>query len=114
MRYALLIGLAAITGCVTIEDPVSIGKDTYMISLGARGALASNESLLTESIKKAGAFCSAKGLNLSVQSAESSGIQGWTPQGNKVVFQCLSDTDKAYARPHFDSRPPIVIENRNR
>jgi hypothetical protein len=108
----LVLGVALLlTGCVSIEEPVLVGKDTYLLSLGARGGMSSNGRLLTESIKSAGAFCAAKGLNLSVQSVESSGVQGWTPQGNQVVFYCLSDTDPAYARTRYKPRPSIVIEN---
>jgi hypothetical protein len=92
-RIGWLVCALIVAGCVTIEEPVPVGKDTYMISLGARGGFSTNAQLLTATIKNAGQFCAAKGLNIDVLSTRSGGVQMWTPQENQVVFRCRSDAD---------------------
>jgi hypothetical protein len=101
------------TACVSITDPVPMGKDTYMIALSAHGGLSSNAELLAATIKKASEFCAAQGLNVEVTNTGATGVQGWTPQENQVVFRCLAPSDKGYSRPTFKPTPNIIIENRN-
>ena len=87
-----LVGLAAlllsVAGCVTITDPVPVGRDTYMMGLGARGGLTNDADLLAQTMKAAGAFCGRQGRRMELQSSSSSGTQGWTPQSNQVIFRC--------------------------
>jgi len=111
--YAMLCAFPLLTGCVSITDPVPMGKDTYMISLNARGGFSSNGQLLANTIKKAGDFCSSQGLNVEVLNTGSTGVQGWTPQDTQVIFRCLLSDDKSYARPTFKPAPNVVIENRS-
>lgn len=83
-------GSIILVGCVSLTAPVSVGKDTYMIGLGATGGFSSDAELLAESIRAASSFCAQQGKDLEVQSSSSSGVQMWTPQSNQVIFKCLS------------------------
>jgi hypothetical protein len=83
-----IAALAALTGCVTLTDPVPAGPDTYMIGLGARGGFTNDAELLAQTIKAAGAFCRTQHRIVAVQSTNASGVQGWTPQSNQVFFKC--------------------------
>jgi hypothetical protein len=85
-----IIGAVLLTGCVTMTDPVMVGKDTYMIGLGARGGFSNDSDLLAQTIRSAGAFCSSQHRTIEVQSTNTSGVQMWTPQNNQVTFKCVS------------------------
>jgi hypothetical protein len=84
-----IVGTMFLTGCVTMTDPVSVGKDTYMIGLGARGGFSSDAELMAQTIKAAGTFCASQGRNMEVQNTSASGVQMWTPQSNQVIFKCV-------------------------
>jgi hypothetical protein len=99
--------------CQSMSDPVSMGKDTYMISASARGGFSSNGELLAQTVQKAGEFCQAQGLKVQVMNTQATGVRGWTPQDNQVVFRCLADDDAGYTRPVYRPAPQIVIENQN-
>tara|TARA_R110000868_G_scaffold11116_1_gene54442 strand:+ start:358 stop:582 length:225 start_codon:yes stop_codon:yes gene_type:complete len=73
-----------------MTEPVSTGKDTYMIGLGARGGFYSDAELLARSIKAAGAFCASQRRRAEVQNTSASGVQMWTPQSNQVIFKCVT------------------------
>jgi len=92
MRVSLLTIAASVllVGCVTVTDPVPVGKDTYMIGLGAHGGFSSDAELLSQSIKAATAFCASQHRTIEVQSTNASGVQMWTPQSNQVFFKCVA------------------------
>ena len=85
-------GLTALvsSGCVTVTEPVSVGTDTYMIGLNARGGLTGDAELLAQTMRAAGAFCGRQGRHMELQNSTTSGTQGWTPQGNSVIFRCIA------------------------
>jgi len=89
------LALLMLSGCVNMTDPVPVGKDTYMMGLGARGGFSSDAELMAQTIKAAGAFCESQGRNIEVQSSSSSGVQMWTPQSNQVIFKCVSSKGTA-------------------
>jgi hypothetical protein len=90
MRSILLASAALVlAGCVTVTEPVPVGKDTYMIGLGARGGFETDAELMSKTIKAASDFCSAQHRSIEVQSTSAKGVQMWTPQSNQVVFKCV-------------------------
>lgn len=90
----VLIAVALLASCVSMTEPVKVGKDTYMIGLNARGGFSSDWELLAQSIRAATAFCKAQGRGIEVQSTNVTGVQMWTPQNNQVVFTCVPDDSK--------------------
>jgi len=82
----------AVAGCAapTISTPVSVGPDTWLITLSVPGGLTSNNDLLMQTIQQATAFCAASGKKIGVQSTSSDGVQGKTAQENQVIFKCLT------------------------
>lgn len=89
MRIAVLAVAALLSGCVSMTEPVQVGKDTYMIGLNARGGFSSDAGLLSQTIKAATVFCASQGRDIEVQSTNVTGVQMWTPQNNQVVFTCV-------------------------
>ena len=91
LLFTLAVAAAlALAGCVTMTDPVQVGTDTYMVGLSARGGLTSDTELLAQTMRAAGAFCSRQGRHMELQTSSTTGTQGWTPQGNQVVFRCAT------------------------
>ena len=80
--------LAALSGCVTVTAPVSMGDGRYLITLNARGGLTGDGELLSQSIAKAQEFCTVKGQTAEIMDTKNSGVQMWTPQNNQVIFRC--------------------------
>ena len=89
LPLAMAVALA-LSGCTTMTDPVPVGTDTYMMGLSARGGLTSDTELLAQTMRAAGAFCGRLGRHMELQTSSTSGTQGWTPQGNQVVFRCVA------------------------
>jgi ATP-dependent protease HslVU (ClpYQ) peptidase subunit len=89
MRAAFIATIAVLSGCTTVTEPVAVGKDTYMIGLGARGGFSTDAELMSQSIKAAGDFCASQNRRIEVQSTQSKGVQMWTPQSNQVIFKCV-------------------------
>lgn len=93
MKYFLAACTALlVAGCVTVTDPVRMGKNRYIVTLNARGGFESDGELLTQSIQRANEFCNSQGLLAEVASTQTKGVQMWTPQNNQVVFSCVPQT----------------------
>lgn len=84
----LAIAALALAGCVSVTEPVSVGTDLYMMGLNARGGLTGDTELLAQTMRAAGAFCQRQGRHMELVSSNTSGMQGWSPQGNQVTFRC--------------------------
>lgn len=95
LPLATLFASLALSGCVTMTNPVPTGPDTWMIGMGARGGFSSDAELLSQTIGKAGEFCKGMGRRMEVQGSSYSGTQGWTPQSNTVNFRCLGKSSNA-------------------
>lgn len=87
--FALSIAAVLLAACVTMTEPVSMGKDRYMITLNARGGFQSDGELLSRSVQKANEFCQDRGRKAEIADTKTSGVQMWTPQNNQVVFSCI-------------------------
>jgi len=84
-----IAAVISLSGCVSVTEPVSVGKDTYMIGLGARGGFSTDAELMSKTLKAAGDFCTAQNKHIEVQSTSAKGTQMWTPQSNQVIFKCV-------------------------
>jgi len=85
----LLLMLVAVSGCVSMTEPVSMGENKFMITLNARGGFQSDGELLSRTIQRAKEFCRNQGRKAEITNTQTSGVQMWTPQNNQVVFTCI-------------------------
>ncbi len=76
-----------------MTDPVPMGDGRYMVSMNAHGGFQSDGELLTQSINRANQFCASQGKIAEVLDTHASGVQGWTPQNNQVVFKCAASIE---------------------
>jgi hypothetical protein len=108
--YAIvMIGLSTL-GCVGASEIVPIGKDTYLITGRALGGIEAGQGIIAAT-KKAGQFCSDKGLNFVFGHSQSSGNAAFGGESNQLVFSCLASDDPEYKRIKIRQDPTTVIED---
>jgi hypothetical protein len=111
-RVTIIILATALAGCVNTSEPISVGRDTYLISMGSRGGFSgTNSELMSQAVKKAGAFCQSSGKELTLRNTSSSGIPGFTAQSGEVIFACFLKNDPRYNEPQFSPAPTIIVEH---
>jgi hypothetical protein len=113
VRLSLATGLlTALAGCVTIpSNVVPIGKDTYQLSMTGVG-FATQANTNIKALKAAGQYCDAMGKHLVFQHSAESGVYGFSPRQNNLVFLCLDANDPGYVRGDVHSDPAIVVQGR--
>ena len=105
--------LTTLTGCITMgSEPVSVGPDTYQLSMTGSGfATQGNTSM--KALKAANVFCARSGLHLLPRHQDESGVYGFSPRQNTLVFMCLKDTDPRYRAGNWRKDNGVTtIENR--
>ncbi len=90
MQRVVVLAAFLLASCVSVTEPVSVGKDTYMMGLGAHGGFQTDAELMATTLHAASDFCTAQHRTMEVQSTSAHGTQMWTPQSNEVVFKCVA------------------------
>jgi hypothetical protein len=97
MRGRIAIcAIVVAAGCVTVgSQPVPVGKDTYQLSMtGAGFATQANTNM--KALHQAADFCSRLGLHMVPRNSSESGVYGWSPRQDSLVFMCLRSDDPRY------------------
>jgi len=112
MKYLPLILAIALTACATISsDVVPIGKNTYQLNMTGVGfATQGNTSI--KALKAANAYCNKMGKQMEFQHSSQSGVYGFSPRQDQLVFQCLSPDDAADARTQIHKDADVVIQQK--
>lgn len=98
MRAGITICAVAVTvmGCVTVgSQPVAVGKDTYQLSMTGVG-FATQANTNMKALHQADEFCSRLGLHMVPRNSSESGVYGWSPRQDSLVFMCLRSDDPRY------------------
>lgn len=83
-------------GCVTVgSKPVQVGKDTYQMSMTGVG-FATQANTNIKALTRAGEYCSSMGLHMVPKNSAESGVYGWSPRQDNLVFMCLRSDDPRY------------------
>lgn len=99
MRIAIPVVALMIAGCVTMgSEPVSVGADTYQMSMTGVG-FATQANANIKALNAAGDFCERKGLHMVPKNSSESGVYGWSPRQDSLVFMCLRADDPRYLNP---------------
>jgi hypothetical protein len=94
MNHALLVVMAALAGCATISsDVVPIGKDTYQLSMTGVG-FATQANTNIKALKAANLYCDKLGKHMVLQHSAESGVYGFSPRQDQLVFKCVRDGDQ--------------------
>lgn len=102
-----------LAGCVTTSEVVPAGKDSYMVTVSARGAAAGDGRI--ESLKAANAYCATSSRHMIIRRTDTSGIAiGALPVTTALVFSCVDDSDPEWQRPNLRKDPTMVVEDQRR
>lgn len=107
IKLAAVVAVAvALAGCVTVgSDVVPVGKDTYQLSMTGVG-FATQANTNIKALKAANAYCDKLGKHMVPATSAESGVYGWSPRQDNLVFKCLDENDPAYLQPQ-----PKTIES---
>ena len=88
-----------IAGCATIgSDVVPVGKDTYQMSMTGVG-FATQANTDIKALKAANDYCNKLNKHMVPKTSAESGVYGWSPRQDNLVFTCLDANDPAYLHP---------------
>jgi len=114
MKYLTLLLISGLTSCATISsDVVPIGRDTYQLSMTGVG-FATQANTNIKALKAANAYCDKMNTHLVFQHSSQSGVYGFSPRQDNLVFMCLSADDPEYARTKVQRDPDVVIQQKDR
>jgi len=103
VRASFVVTVTLVAGCATISsDVVPIGKDTYQLSMTGVG-FATQANTNIKALKRANAYCSQMRKQMVTQHSSESGVYGFSPRQDQLVFMCVSADDPAYARTQTQS-----------
>lgn len=113
MQRLLIVTMALfLTGCAS-SGPVSIGKDTYLITKqGAGGVLTSSGSVKVDIIREAQLFCTSTGKAFQIVNTNEQSAAPGRLASAEVQFMCLNEGDQELRRPKLSRAPDTVIEVR--
>jgi hypothetical protein len=96
MRLVIFVATALLEGCVTVgSKPVPVGADTYQLSMTGVG-FATQANTNIKALRSANDFCESKDLHMVPKNSAESGVYGWSPRQDSLVFMCLRADDPRY------------------
>ena len=114
MKCLPLLLLTALAGCATISsDVVPVGRDTFQLSMTGVG-FATQANTNIKALKAANAYCEKMGKHMVFQHNSESGVYGFSPRQDNLVFMCLNADDPEYARTKVQRDPDVVIQQKDR
>jgi hypothetical protein len=96
MKNRIFAAFLLLAGCVTVgSKPVAVGKDTYQMSMTGVG-FATQANTNIHALKAANDFCGTLNLHMVPKNSAESGVYGWSPRQDSLVFLCLPGDDPRY------------------
>jgi hypothetical protein len=107
MKSVLFVALiTSLSGCATIgSEIVPVGKDTYQLSMTGVG-FATQANTNIKALKAANEYCAKMNKHMVPRNSAESGVYGWSPRQDSLVFMCLDETDPAYVHPEPPPKSP--------
>jgi hypothetical protein len=65
-----------------------------------------------KALKTANAYCTQMGKQMVVQRSSESGVYGFSPRQDQLVFMCLNQDDPAYTRTQVQRDPNAAIQQK--
>lgn len=91
------LGLFSMAACTSTDEPVRIGRDSYVITSSAGNAFTTSADIQHTNLVAASKFCASQGKEIDALSSNESNALGQKANGS-VSFRCLSANDPEYAR----------------
>jgi hypothetical protein len=106
------IAVVGLIGCATVQSRVvPIGKDTYQLSMTGVG-FATQANTNIKALKAANDYCDKMNKHLVFQHSSESGVYGFSPRQDNLVFLCLDANDPAYTRTNVQRDPEVIVQQR--
>jgi hypothetical protein len=103
------LAIASLTaGCVSTSNVVPMGKDSFMASGTSTSVWTEPSAAVAE---QASNYCEHHGKHMIVRNT-SDVVDGWGNTHNKLIFSCVTDSDREYGRPNLERTPDVVVETR--
>ncbi len=100
-----------LAGCVTMtSDVVPVGRDTYQLSATGAGFSTQGKTNV-KALKAANTYCEKLNKKMVLQHSAESGVYGFSPRQNKVIFMCLNESDPAYTRTRMERDPDVIVRH---
>jgi hypothetical protein len=115
LKSLILIAVGLMQVACASSGPISIGKDTFMITKQSSTGYHSGASVKADLYREASEYCARQRLNFQpVRERAKDGVPGYAFANAEVIFRCLADGDGELSRPTPKPLPNVIIENRNR
>lgn len=112
MKCLSLFCAATLAGCVTVpSDVVPVGRDTYQLSMTGVG-FATQANTNIKALKTANAYCDKLDKHMVPQHSSESGVYGWSPRQDSLVFMCLDKNDPAYTKVNSQPAASVSVEQK--
>jgi hypothetical protein len=96
MKSLLFSAAIGLGGCVTVgSQVVPVGKDTYQLSMTGVG-FATQANTNIKALQAANDYCNKLGKHMVPRQSAESGVYGWSPRQDNLVFLCVDESDPAY------------------
>jgi hypothetical protein len=103
---AIAVLATLIAGCATIGSAVvPVGKDTYQMSMTGVG-FATQANTNIKALEAANEYCDKLGKHMVPKTSAESGVYGWSPRQDNLVFMCLDANDPKYLHPESAQTTP--------
>ena len=107
MRNLVIALCVSLVACVTVgSQVVPVGKDTYQMSMTGVG-FATQANTNIKALQAANTYCDKLGKHMVPKNSAESGVYGWSPRQDNLVFMCLDASDPAYI-----NAKPVATEQR--
>jgi hypothetical protein len=99
VRLSSIAACALLAGCVTMgSQVVPVGKDTYQMSMTGVG-FATQANTNIKALAAANDYCGRLGKQMVPKTSGESGVYGFSPRQDNLVFKCLDANDPEYLHP---------------
>ena len=113
MKKLCIAIMVMLAGCAS-SGPMTIGKDTYMITKQSAGGMFVNPaSIKAEIIQEGAKFCTSQGKQFQlVGSNELGAIPAARMPSSEIQFMCLAANDPGLVRGHMRPEANVIVEKR--
>ncbi len=115
-KISLAVVLLGLTACSENTGVLSLGPDTYTISVHKAPVLGGGSAAETTALTQANQYCASQGRQFMTAQTDLSSLPvdaQYGPTSYSLTFECLEPGDPRLQSPNLVKAPDVVIENRS-
>lgn len=112
----LLVVALGLTACSENSGVLSMGPDTYTLSVTKAPILGGGNAAMRTALTQANQYCSARGRRFMPSETNLSSLPinaAYGPTSYQITFECLRPGDPRLQPPNMQKAPDLVIQNRS-